>query len=187
VDIDIDIGNRDNLLKLIKHVPAAISRKGEWVKHNTGIYVTDIPTDPLAQIATIDHANAEDMGYIKLDILNQSVYEQVTSISHLDRLLSIEPRWDMLDHKEFVKQIVHINNHYDILKRMPEPINSITRMAMFLAIIRPAKRHLVGKTWQEVAKDIWVKPTDGSYFFKQSHAVSYAHLVAIHMNLLCEN
>lgn len=184
MDIDIDTGNRDTLLKLIKHTPAAINRKGEWVKHNTGIYVTDIPTDPITRIATIDHQEAEDIGYIKLDILNQSVYEQVTSLAHLDKLLAIEPLWDMLDHKEFVEQVVHINNHYDTLKRMPEPVNSITRMAMFLAIIRPAKRHLIGKTWKEVATDIWTKPSDGSYFFKQSHAVSYAHLVAVHMNLL---
>jgi DNA polymerase III alpha subunit len=59
-------------------------------------------------------------------------------------------------------------------------------MAMFLAIIRPAKRHLIGKTWQEAAKTIWDKPTDDSYHFKKAHAVAYAHLVAVHMNLICE-
>jgi hypothetical protein len=42
MDIDIDIGNRDNLLKLIKHTPATINRNGNWVKHNTGVYVTII-------------------------------------------------------------------------------------------------------------------------------------------------
>lgn len=185
MDIDIDIGNRDNLLKHIKHVPAAIDRNGNWVKHNTGIYVTAVPNDPLTGMATIDYETAEQLGYVKLDILNQSVYEQVKDPAHLELLLSIEPMWEMLQYKEFVEQVVHINNHYDTIKRMPEPINNITRMAMFLAVIRPAKKHLIGKTWQEVAKDIWTKPTDGSYFFKQSHAVSYAHLVAVHMNLLC--
>jgi hypothetical protein len=59
-------------------------------------------------------------------------------------------------------------------------------MAMFLAVIRPAKRHLAGKTWSEVARTVWNRPTDGSYYFKKAHSVSYAHLVAIHMNLLAE-
>lgn len=185
MDIDIDTGNRDNILKLIKHTPAAINRKGEWVKHNTGVFVTPVPTNPLTHMASMDYQEAEQLGYIKLDLLNVSVYEQVKSNEHLDLLMNTEPRWDMLEHQEFVQQVIHINNHYDTMKRMPEPINNIPRMAMLLSVIRPAKRHLVGKTWKEVAQTVWEKPADGSYYFKKSHAVSYAHLVAVHMNLLC--
>lgn len=185
MDIDIDIGNRDNLLKIIKHVPASINRNGNWVKHNTGVYVTSIPKDPITGMSTVDYETAEKLGYVKLDILNQSVYEQVKDPAHLDKLLSTDPMWEMLQYKEFVEKIVHINNHYDTIQRMPEPINSITRMAMLLAIIRPAKRQLIGKTWKEVGLDVWIKPVDDAYYFKKSHAVSYAHLVAIHMNLLC--
>jgi hypothetical protein len=70
--------------------------------------------------------------------------------------------------------------------KMPEPVNSIPRMAMFLAVIRPAKRHLIGKTWKEVGETVWDKPADDEYYFKKSHAVAYAHLVAVHMNLICE-
>jgi hypothetical protein len=187
VDIDIDIGNRDNLLKLIKHVPASINRNGNWVKHNTGVYVTSIPTDPIAGMSTLDYETAEQIRYVKLDILNQSVYEQVKDNEHLEKLLSTEPMWEMLQYKEFVEQVVHINNHYDTIQRMPELINNIPRMAMLLAIIRPAKRHLIGKTWKEVGMDVWNKPADNAYYFKKSHAVSYAHLVKIHMNLLCGN
>ena len=69
---------------------------------------------------------------------------------------------------------------------MPEPVDSIPRMAMFLAVIRPGKRHLVGKTWREVADTVWEQPDDDSYFFKKSHSVAYAQLVAVHMNLICE-
>ncbi len=66
-------------------------------------------------------------------------------------------------------------------------VNSIPRMAMFLAIIRPGKRHLLGKTWEEISEDIWTVPDDDSYYFKKAHAVSYAVLVALHMNLLDES
>jgi hypothetical protein len=67
---------------------------------------------------------------------------------------------------------------------MPEAVTSIPRMAMLLSVIRPAKRHLIGQNWEEIAKTVWQKPNDDSYFFKKSHAVAYAHLVVVHMNLL---
>lgn len=185
MDIDIDIGNRDNLLKLIKHTSAAINRNGNWLKHNTGIYVTDVPVDPINNIASIDYDLAEELGYIKLDILNQSVYEQVQSNEHLDLLMATEPRWDMLQYKEFVEQVVHINNHFDTIKKMQDPVNTIPRLMMLLAIIRPAKKHLIGLSWKQIAETIWDKPNDGSYSFKKSHACAYAHLVKVHMNLLC--
>jgi DNA polymerase III alpha subunit len=56
-------------------------------------------------------------------------------------------------------------------------------MAMFLALIRPGKRHLVGKIWQEISESIW-ESTEEGYSFKKSHAVSYAVLVTLHMNLV---
>ena len=69
------------------------------------------------------------------------------------------------------------------MRKMPEPINSIPRLAMFLAIIRPSKKHLIGLPWKEVAKTVWDKDSDG-YQFKKSHSIGYAHLVIVHMNLL---
>ena len=69
---------------------------------------------------------------------------------------------------------------------MPEPILNIEQLAMFLAVIRPAKRHLIGKNWKEVSKTIWEKSEDGTYGFKHSHSVAYSQLVVVHMNLLVE-
>jgi hypothetical protein len=66
---------------------------------------------------------------------------------------------------------------------MTEPIDSIPRLAMFLALIRPAKKHLIGKSWKEVSQTVWDKGDDG-YAFKKAHAIGYAWLVAVHMNLL---
>jgi hypothetical protein len=68
---------------------------------------------------------------------------------------------------------------------MPEPVDSITRLAMFLAVIRPGKKHLIGERWSEIAKTVWDKGTDG-YIFKRSHSCAYSQLVVVHMNLLCE-
>jgi hypothetical protein len=54
---------------------------------------------------------------------------------------------------------------------------------MFLAVIRPSKRHLANKSWLEIAKNVWDRDEDG-YVFRKSHAVAYAHLVAVNMLLL---
>ena len=113
------------------------------------------------------------------------MYERVQDHAHLDRLMTVDPDWSRLNDRGFVENIIHIGNHYDTLHSMPEPVNSIPRMAMMLSVIRPAKRHLIGQTWQQVAESVWEKPTDGSYYFKHAHAVGYATLVAVNMNLDC--
>lgn len=180
-DIDIDLGDRDKLLSFISHTKASI-RKNEIRKHNTGIYVTDIPYDPVNDMASIDYNEAEDRGYLKLDLLNVHVYNQVRDEKHLEQLMSL-PDWDKLKDREFVEKVIHINNQFDVLNSMPEPVDSVPRLAMFLAIIRPGKKHLIGKTWKEISETVWDK-NDTGYSFKKSHAIAYAHLVIVHMNLL---
>ena len=178
-DIDIDVANRDQALTLLKHTAASIIKDGKSVKHNTGVYFTQVPVDPFTGRASLDYGAAEDLGYIKLDVLNVGLYTKITSEAHLQLLMQQEPAWDRLYDPEFCAQLMHIGAHYDTLIRMPEAVNSVTRLAMFLAIIRPAKRHLIGQTWAKVAETVWERPTDDGYYFKKAHSVSYAHLVAV--------
>ena len=185
-DIDIDLGDRTQALAHISHVPASIVRDGRLVKHNSGIYVTDIPVDPFTGQASIDYQAAEARGYVKLDLLNVSLYTQIKSEEHLQQLMSTEPEWEKLYDPEYFARLIHVGSHYDTLLKMPEAVNTIPRMAMFLSVIRPAKRHLIGRKWQEVAATVWDKPSDDGYYFKKSHAVSYAHLVVVNMNLLTQ-
>ena len=183
-DIDIDFGNRDTALQLLKHAPASILRDGKLIRHNSGVYPTAIPMDPFMNIASIDYKTAEDRGYTKLDFLNVSLYTQIKSESHLLELMAQEPQWDRLYDPAFCEQLIHIGNHYNTLAKMPEAVNSDVRLMMFLAIIRPAKRHLIGLPWQQVAQTIWDKSVDGEYGFKKAHSAAYSRLVMVHMNLL---
>lgn len=183
-DIDIDFGDRNQILSLLKHTSASIIRDEKLIKHNTGVYFTDIPVDPYTGQASLDYQVAEDRGYLKLDFLNVNLYQQVKNESHLEQLMQQEPDWSKLYDTAFCGQLIHIGNHYNTLIKMPEPVNSIPRMAMFLSVIRPAKRHLIGLPWAEVAKTVFEKSQDDSYYFKKAHAISYAHLVVVHMNLL---
>lgn len=185
-DIDIDFGDREAALKLLNYIPAGIVRDGKLVKHNTGVYVTDIPTDPFTGTASIDHKVAEELGYTKLDLLNVSLYNQIKNEEHLIHLMSTDPDWSKIYDPEFCSKLIHIGNHYKTLISFPEAVNSIPRLMMFMAVIRPAKRHLIGLPWSEVAKTIWETPIDGSYGFKKSHSCAYAHLVVVNINLLTE-
>jgi len=180
-DVDIDFADRT---QLTRHIKGTTARLENGNKHNTGVYFTDIPV-AYDGLATLDHKSAEDLGYFKLDLLNVGVYESVRNELHLVELMR-EPNWDRLQDREFFEQLIHVGKHFDTMARMPEPVNSIPRMSMFLAVKRKKKRHLIGQTWAEVGKTIWDKAGLDSYSFKKSHSVAYAQLVAIHMNILEE-
>lgn len=186
-DIDIDFANREQVLSKIKYTAASQWKDNQLIPHNTGVYVTDIPNDPFTGLASIPYEAAEDRGYVKLDFLNVNLYQRVQSPAHLEQLMQHAPDWNRFNtDQEFFEQLIHVNNHWALLKRMPEPVDSIPRLAMFLAVIRPAKRNLVGQSWGKVAETVWERPDDDSYYFKKSHAVAYAHLVVVNMNLLVD-
>jgi hypothetical protein len=184
-DIDIDFGNKESILAIIDHVPASIRNVNPIRKHPSGVYVTRIPVDPINGMSSIHYEDAEKRGYFKLDMLNVHVYNLVRDEKHLIEMMYTEPNWKRLREKSFVEQLVHLNNQYYNIQKMPEPIDSIPRLAMFLAVIRPAKRHLIGLPWKKLNEKVWEKDEDG-YQFKKSHACAYANLIVVHMNLLEE-
>ncbi len=132
--------------------------------------------------ATIDYKKAEERGYFKIDCLNVSIYKDVKSEQELVELMIQEPDWDMLKDAKVVDQLFHLNGHFNIVSKL-EP-RTIEQLAAVLAIIRPAKRQLMYKDWVDIMKEVWIKPTDGSYFFKKSHAVAYAQAIVVQMNLI---
>ena len=72
-DIDIDVADRDQALAYVKHIPASIIKDNKSSGHNTGVYFTEIPIDPLSERASIDYEAAEERNYIKVDVLNVGV------------------------------------------------------------------------------------------------------------------
>lgn len=185
-DIDIDFADREQLLKLIRATPARQTTQGQIRKHNSGVYVTDIPYDPVHQCAAIDYEQAEQLGYFKIDLLNMSVYQLVKSPEHYREMLDKEPNWSQLwTDAEWAKQLVHVGNYTDLLASMKP--DSIPRMAAFISIIRPGKAHLQNKPWAEVFASVWNGDSSQGFVFKHAHAIGYAALVALHMNLLSQD
>jgi len=183
-DIDIDFADRTKVLDIIKHVPAAIKDNGTFKKHNTGVYCHAIPYNPLTDTASFDYKEAESRGYLKIDFLNVNVYKDVQSEDHLVKLLNTEPLWDLLLQDDFTSLLFHVNGHGAILRQMKP--TSIEELAAVLAIIRPAKRYLIGKDWQTVKAEVWQRPVGDEYYFKKAHAVAYAAAIVVQMNLICE-
>jgi len=180
-DVDIDFADRQQALKLFKHTPASIIKDGEIEKHKTGVYFHETPIDPMSESCSFDYKRAEERGYFKIDLLNVNLYEGIKTEQELVELMLEEPDWDMLKDKTVVDQLFHLNGHYDIVSKL-EPKN-IEQLAAVLAIIRPAKRGLMYKDWQNILKEVWIKPSDESYYFKKSHAVAYAQAIVVQMNL----
>lgn len=183
-DIDIDFADRTKVLDIIEHVPAAIKDNGTFKKHNTGVYCHSIPYNPLTDTASFDYKEAENRGYLKIDFLNVNVYKDVQSEDHLVRLLNTEPLWDLLLQDDFTSLLFHVNGHGAILRQMKP--KSIEELAAVLAVIRPAKRYLIGKDWQTIKAEVWQKPVGDEYYFKKAHAVAYAAAIVVQMNLICE-
>ena len=182
-DIDIDFADRDQLLKLIQAVPARQMHQGQVRRHNSGVYVTDIPCDPVNACAAMDYEQAEQLGYFKIDLLNMSVYQLIKSTEHYQEMVNKEPPWTRLwTDPEWAKQLAHIGNYTELLKTMKP--DSIPRMAAFISIIRPGKAHLQNLPWDQVFELVWDGDDSRGFVFKKSHAISYAALVALHMNLL---
>ena len=180
-DIDIDFADRDVVLSKLTH---RVAKLDTGKKHNTGVYATEVPHNPIDNLATIEHKTAEGRGYFKLDFLNVSIYKDIIDETHLMNLMRKEPLWELLIHEDFVEKVFHLNGHDSLLKQLKP--SSVEQLAATLAIIRPAKRYLANESWKKILKEVWTKPTNGEYYFKKAHAISYAMACVVHMNLLCE-
>lgn len=185
LDIDISQKSRDVMLKSLHHIPASkINDKGIF-PHGVGIYFCDIPQDRISGLSAIDYKHAEeDLGYIKMDFLHNTVYDKFNSRQEIVDIINKEPNWNLLYKKEIVEQLPHINNYFTLINQLPK-INSIEKLAMLIAIIRPGKKYLIDEVinngWESINNKIWIKENNG-YQYKKSHAIAYALSIIVAMS-----
>lgn len=183
-DIDIDVANRDLVLSKVPHIKAMMCNNGIENDHHTGVYFQKIPSNPITNRATIDYKESASHGYFKIDFLNVSIYERVHNETHLVKLMTKEPEWDMLMDSDILSMIFHIGSYKKLIHSMKP--RSIKELAMLLAIIRPSKSYLQNKPWDVVEKEVWIKPENDEYYFKKAHSFSYAAAIVVQMNLISE-
>lgn len=181
-DIDIDFADKDSALLHFDHVAASMMRDGVRQRHPSGVYFQDVPVDPFNGLSSISYEEAGELGYFKVDFLNNTLYDGVRDESHLIDLMNREPDWGMLDHRPLVEMLAHIHSHFGIVQQIKP--TSVDDLAVVLALMRPGKRHLLGKSRNEIDAEVW-SVSDG-YSFKRAHAIAYAVAIVVQMNLICE-
>ncbi len=184
-DIDIDFADRSKALSLFKHHRASRIEEGKLVSHNTGVYFHSVPVDAKTNLSSVTYDEAEEHGFFKIDFLNVGIYKGIRDEEHLIQLMNTEPLWDLLQDDDFVNLLFHVNGHGSILRQLKP--NSVEKLAAILAMIRPAKRYLLGESWSKILNEVWLKPENDEYYFKKSHATAYALSVVVQINLICES
>lgn len=186
-DIDIDCKNRKELIEKLDCVEAVerYTPAGESVPHKSGVFFDNIPVDPSTGYASIPFKDAEALGYQKVDFLNVHVYDNVTDRQHLVNLLKRDTPWELFKDPDIVGNLFQLGNQVSTV--MAWAPTNVHQLAMLIAMIRPAKRHLVGcSDWTGVEREIWVKPTNDKAYFKKAHAYAYSYAIIAQLNALVE-
>ena len=181
-DIDIDVADRAAALDGLCHVVAVEVHDNERRRHVCGVYFQDVPVDPLDGMAVWDYETAEDFGFTKIDLIHNSIYDTVRDEAHLIDLLVTEPPWDLFDDRDIVAQLHHVRGNFDAVQSIRP--QSIEDLAICIAIVRPGKRHLIGQPRAVIDQEIWL-PVE-KYYYKKSHAISYAASIVVQLNSLIE-
>lgn len=186
VDLDCNENTRNDILNTLYHIPASkINEKGIF-PHNVGIYLMDIPVDRITNLSSIDYKRAEeDYGYIKFDILHNTIYDKFSNRDEIFESINKEPDWNKIYNEDYVKTIPHIGNYYQLLNELPK-IDSIEKLSMFIAVIRPGKKYLIDdlkkyNNWDIIKDRIW-KKEDNGYMYKKSHSIGYALSICLFIN-----
>lgn len=184
-DVDFDTHPSFDPKKYFKNaVKASRVRDGELIPHPCGVYFQDIPKDPITGLSAIPYKDAEDVGYMKVDFLHLSILSYFESKREIRALINIEPDWSLLEEEDIVQKLFHIGKHYDlIIKVRPK---SIIELSDCLALMRPGKKHLLGKYLKDrvQTRKILYQKTEGGYVFRHSHSIAYALNIVLQLHLI---
>lgn len=185
MDIDLDLPTTFKPEDYFDVVRASRVEKGELKPHPCGAYLQNIARDPQTNLAAIPFREAEQYGYFKVDFLHLTLLDYFESKEQIRVLSKTDPDWSLLEYKEHVEKLFQIHRHFAVVNRIKP--QSIQQLADCIALIRPAKRHLLEayiKDKQLIRPEIYTKPDDQQYYFKKSHAVAYATTIVLQLHLI---
>ncbi len=182
MDIDIDFPSSFDAGKYFNWTRASTVRDGELAPHPCGYYPQKIAVDPVTRLSAIPYEAAEELGYVKVDFLHLSAYNSFSSREQIERLVGVDPDWNLLLVPSIQKKLFQLSNHGDVLNEV-RPTN-VMELADTLALIRPGKRNLVKlyKSHRESARRILYAKDEAGYSFKKSHAVAYAYVIVLQLH-----
>lgn len=177
-DVDIDVQSGIERTAYGTRAMVYNAEAGKVLPHPSGVYIQKVPVDHLTGNAAIDYKDGDALDLLKVDILTNTSYDIFKNKDDLLAALEEEPDWGLLRRRDIVSKLPHISTHYDLIQDI-EP-TSIIELADCLALIRPGKAHLVDEYRADregVRRILYKRPRSGVYF-KKSHAVSYAVMIA---------
>lgn len=185
-DIDIDFQTTFDPLKIFNSaIPASVIKDGEITKHQCGVYFQNMPVDLVSGFAAIPYKSAEELGYFKVDMLHLTILDNFSSKDEIRKLLNKQPNWELLEYPQQVEKLFQISKHFEtIIKIKPK---SIQELADCIALIRPGKKHLLYeylKNRKGVRPQLYTKPENDGYYYKKSHAISYAMTIVLQLHLI---
>lgn len=189
MDIDLDLKTDFDPLEIFDEaIRASMVKNQDLVKHNVGVYFQTIPIDAMTGLAAIPYEQAEEVGYFKVDFLHLSLLDVFESKKEIRELLKIEPDWSLLMRPDVVSKLFQISKQYDLVSEIAP--KSIQELADVIALMRPAKRHLVNAYLKDktlIREELYRKPDDEKYYFKKSHSVAYALNIVLQLHLIKGN
>lgn len=185
MDIDIDFPTDFDPSTLFKQaVPAMIVKNDQPSKHPCGYYFQNIAVDQYSNLAAIPHREAEQLGYFKIDFLHLSILDSFQSKQQIRQLLSKPPKWSLLLQPIHVVKLFQIHKHYELIAQVKP--TSVQQLADCIALIRPGKRELLQQYLisPENTRSLLYSKSANGYYFKRSHAISYALTIVLQLHLI---
>lgn len=175
-DIDIDVADRIAALSGHSCVSASLVQDGDLKRHPTGVYYQAVPIDPVTGLSAFPNGKGDAdiaglLGFYKIDVLPNHAYDGISGPDELDWLLSLPVDWSLFLRRDVVERLHQIGSQFEVVEAY-EP-KSIDDLACIIAVIRPAKRRLLGQPFEILRQEVWVRE-EGAYSFKKSHAYAYA-------------
>lgn len=185
MDVDIDTAPTfDPQTVFPTWLRASVISNGRMRPHPCGVYPQNIPQDPVTKLAAIPYSTAEDLGYLKIDMLHLNIYAGLKSHDEVVEMANTEPDWSLLRIERNVEKLFQLSKHYKLISTV-QP-TSLIELADCMALIRPGKAQLLPiyiRNREEARKALYFKDDTG-YTFKKAHAIAYALVVVVQLNLI---
>ena len=186
MDIDIDVPNTFKPDRIFDIVKASKIENGDLTSHNVGVYFQHMPSDPLTGLAAIPYKEAEEHGFTKIDMIHLNLLSYFKSKQEMLDLMQIQPNWSLLEDRTFVSKLFHLSKQFEVVYKIKP--TSVIELADVLCLIRPKKIFLIDKYIKDrdkVRPELYTKRDVSD--IRKSHAVAYALLITLQMNILEKN
>lgn len=176
-DVDIDVSPVTDRSVYGTRAMVYNEEEGKILPHPSGIYLNNVPIDEMTGLSAFDYKYGDAHGYMKVDLLNNSVYREFKSKQDIIDVMNQPVEWGQFRKRAVVEALPHLGKHYELVNKVSP--SSIIELADVIALIRPGKDHLIVPYLEDrvrTRKNLYRQPKTGVYF-KKSHAIGYAVMI----------